>query len=164
MDGCSRPIPRPNEARTASRLLLVKAARRMRRDGWNAGRLWLYLNLYGKEWAQDHRLSAVHDDQAVLTALEALWQQARGALPRSTRVIQVGVTLSDLTRAGERQLDILLNDDEPRRKWESTTAAIDGLNSKYGRTLVSVGPWTSAGEFAGGKISYTRIPRAEDFW
>ena len=30
-----------------------------------------------------------------------------------------------------------------RRKWESTTAAIDGLNSRYGRTLVSVGPWTA---------------------
>ena len=79
--------------------------------------------------------------------------------------MQVGVTLSDLTRANERQLDILLNDDVPRRKWESTTAAIDGLNSKYGRTLVSVGPWTSPpGDYAGGKISYTRIPRAEDFW
>jgi DNA polymerase-4 len=153
------------QARAASRLLLVKAARRMRRDGWNAGRLGLYLNLYGKEWAQDLRLPAVHDDQAVLTALEALWKQARAALPRSARAMQVGVTLSDLTRAGERQLDILLNDDVPRRKWESTTAAIDGLNSKYGRTLVSVGPWVSPpGGYAGGKISYTRIPRAEDFW
>jgi DNA polymerase-4 len=89
---------------------------------------------------------------------------AHAALPRSFRAVQVGVTLSDITRANERQLDILLNDDVPRRKWESTTAAIDGLNRKYGRTLVSVGPWTSAGEFAGGKISYTRIPRAEDFW
>ena len=28
-----------------SRLLLVKAARRMRRDGWNAGRVWLSLEL-----------------------------------------------------------------------------------------------------------------------
>ena len=46
-------------------------------------------------------------------------------------------------RASERQLDILLNDDVPPRKWETTTAAIDGLNRKYGRTLVSVGPWAS---------------------
>ena len=59
------------------------------------------------------------------------------------------------TRAYERQLDILLNDDVPRRKWENTTAAIDGLNKKYGRTLVSVGPWDSSpGSHAGGKISY----------
>jgi hypothetical protein len=79
-------------------------------------------------------------------------------LHQSRRVFDV------LTRANERQLDILLNDDVPRRKWENTTAAIDGLNSKYGRTLISVGPWEPPGEFAGGKISYSRIPRAEDFW
>jgi DNA polymerase-4 len=168
MYGHGRVLPpdarAPAQARTASRFLLVKAARRMRRDGWNAGRLTLWLSLYGKEWGRDIRLPAVHDDQAVLVALEALWKSAHAALPRSFRVVQVGVTLSDITRANERQLDILLNDDVPRRKWESTTAAIDGLNRKYGRTLISVGPWTSAGEFAGGKISYTRIPRAEDFW
>ena len=45
------------------------------------------------------------------------------------------------------------------------TAAIDTLNRKHGRTLVSIGPWTPPpGGYAGGKISYTRIPRAEDFW
>lgn len=168
MYGHGRVLPPDNrsltQARAATRLLLVKAARRMRRDGWNAGRLTLWLALYGKEWSRELKLPAVHDDQAVLTALETLWGLARSALPRSSRAVQVGVTLSDLTRANERQLDILLNDDVPRRKWESTTAAIDGLNRKYGRTLVSVGPWTSAGEFAGGKISFTRIPRAEDFW
>jgi len=61
--------------------------------------------------------------------------------------------------------DILLDDDKARRRWESTTAAIDGLNRKHGRTLVSIGPWTPPpGGYAGGKISYTRIPRAEDFW
>jgi DNA polymerase-4 len=39
------------------------------------------------------------------------------------------------------------------------------MNRKHGRTLVSVGPWTPPpGGYAGGKISYTRIPRAEDFW
>jgi DNA polymerase-4 len=168
MYGHGRVLPPESRAalmaRNASRLLVVKAARRMRRDGWNAGRLTLYLALYGREWAHDVTLPAVHDDQAILSALDGLWRKALGALSRSFRVVQVGVTLSDITRANERQLDIFLNDDIPRRKWESTTAAIDNLNQRYGRTLVSVGPWTSAGEFAGGKISYTRIPRAEDFW
>jgi DNA polymerase-4 len=75
------------------------------------------------------------------------------------------VVLLDLTRANERQLDIFLNDDDKRRRCERATAAIDALNRKYGRTLVSVGPWVPPpGGYAGGKISYTRIPRAEDFW
>ena len=77
----------------------------------------------------------------------------------------MSVTLVDITRADERQLDILLNDDKERRKCEAVTDAIDKLNSKYGRTLVSIGPWMPPpGGYAGGKISYTRIPSAEDFW
>ena len=153
-------------AQAASRLLLVKAARRMRRDGWNAGRLWLWLEPMGE--ASVYRgawLPAVHDDQAVLAALENLWRDVRQKLPRRARILRLGVTLLDLTRASERQLDILLNDDQTRRRWEDTTAAIDRLNRKHGRTLVSIGPWTPPpGGYAGGKISYTRIPRAEDFW
>jgi DNA polymerase-4 len=101
----------------------------------------------------------------VLFPLEILLDEARARLPSSTRVIRLGVTLFDLTRASERQLDMLLDDDPIRRQWESITGAIDALNSKYGRTLVSVGPWVPPpGGYAGGKISYTRIPRAEDFW
>ena len=153
-------------AKAASRLLLVKAVRRMRRDGWNAGRASLRLELiregsrHGSAW-----LPAVHDDQAVLSALESMWTQLRGKLPHRARILRLGVTLFELTRASERQLDILLDDDKTRRKWEDTTAAIDKLNRKHGRTLVSIGPWTPPpGGYAGGKISYTRIPRAEDFW
>ncbi|MBI4274627.1 MAG: type VI secretion protein ImpB [Rhizobiales bacterium] len=153
-------------AKSASRLLLIKTARRMRRDGWNAGRVWLWLELMGDDSV--HRsawLPAVHDDQAVLTALEGLWANARGSLPRRARILRLGVTLLELTPAKERQLDILLNDDKKRRQCEKATAAMDALNRKYGRTLVSIGPWTPPpGGYAGGKISYTRIPRVEDFW
>jgi DNA polymerase IV len=153
-------------ARSASRLLLVKAARRMRRDGWNAGRVWLWLELIGENSVHCGAwLPAVHDDQAVLSALGRLWADARADLPRRARILRLGVTLLELTRADERQLDLLLDDDKTRRRWEDATAAIDKLNRKYGRTLVSVGPWAPPpGGYAGGKISYTRIPRAEDFW
>jgi len=170
MYGHGRVLP-PNHrtaehAKAASRLLLVKAGRRMRRDGWNAGRLWLWLELMGNNSV--HRsawLPAVHDDQAVLSAMERLWSDVRPSLPRRARIMRIGVTLLDLTRASERQLDILLDDDKHRRRCENATAAIDALNRKYGRTLVSVGPWTPPpGGYAGGKISYTRIPRPEDFW
>jgi DNA polymerase-4 len=152
-------------ARAAARLLLTKAARRMRRDGWNAGRLALWLDLRDGAWQRARWLPGVHDDQAVLSALETLWDEARARLPPHTRVPRLGVTLFDLTRASARQLDMLLDDDATRRRWESVTEAIDALNRKYGRTLVSVGPWMPPpGGYAGGKISYTRIPSAEDFW
>lgn len=154
-----------DHAHDASRLLLTKAARRMRRDGFNAGRLWLWLQIRESAWQRTAWLPAVSDDQAVLTALEGLWITARRDLPRSVRIIRIGVTLLDLTLAGERQLDLLLNDDPARKRWERVTQAIDDINRKHGRTLVSVGPWVPPpGRYAGGKISYTRIPRAEDFW
>lgn len=154
-----------DHARDASRLLLVKAARRMRRDGWNADGLWLWLQIRDGSWTRAAPLRAAQDDQAVLHALEGLWAMARAQLPRNERIIRLGVTLLDLTPANERQLDLLLDDDPLRRRWECATAAIDGLNRKHGRTLVSLGAWTPPpGGYAGGKISYTRIPSAEDFW
>lgn len=170
MYGHSRVLPPDHRltqhAKAASRLLLVKAARRLRRDGWSAGRLWLSLNLRDdRSYFRAAWLPAVQDDQAVLSALEKLWADLLKRLTRSARIISLGVTLSELTRTSERQLDILLNDDVERKKWERLTAAIDKLNAKHGRTLVSVGPWTPPpGGYAGGKISYTRIPRSEDFW
>lgn len=154
-----------NDAWNASRLLLVKAARRMRRDGWNAGRLWLWLSLRDLGLQESASLPAVRDDKAVLSALEGLWQSVKLRLPRGAQIIRLGVTLLDISRADERQLDVFLNDDAERQDWERLTSAIDGLNRKYGRTLVSLGPWVPPpGGYAGGKISYTRIPRAEDFW
>lgn len=154
------------DARSASRLLLVKASRRMRRDDRIAGRLALWLDLTRDgHWSGARRLPGVRDDQATLSVLEILWHEARDCLPSGVRIIRVGVTLSDLARAGDRQLDMLLDDDVIRRRWERATDAIDRINRKYGRTLVSIGPWVPPpGGYAGGKISYTRIPSAEDFW
>ena len=86
-------------------------------------------------------------------------------MAKQERIFRVHVALFDLTPDCERQLDFLLADDPVRRRWEAMSAAIDGINAKYGRTLASVGPWKPPpGGHAGGKISYTRIPRAEDFW
>ena len=170
MYGHGRVLPphhrTPEHAKAASRLLLVKAARRMRRDGWNAGRLWLWLEIMGEDsvsagiW-----LPAVHDDHAILAALECAWADVRPRLSRRVRIMRLGVTLLELTPASERQLDIFLADDKARQRCESVTRAIDQLNRKHGRTLVSIGPWVPPpGGYAGGKISYTRIPRVEDFW
>jgi DNA polymerase-4 len=148
-----------------SRLLLVKAARRMRRAGFYAGRIWLWLSMKEDRWFGQLPLPIVHDDYACLAGLDTLWRKARAALPARSRIIRIGVTLLELSPMSERQLDMLLNDDRERRKWEAVTTAIDHLNVKYGKTVLSIGPWTPPpGGNAGGKISYTRIPTAEDFW
>ena len=131
-------------ARQASRLLLVKAARRMRRDGYRAGGLWLWLSLRAGGWSAGAKLAEIWDDHAALMALEDLWREARAELSPRVSIIQLGVTLGDLTPAGVRQLDLLADDDRTRQRWEAVTAATDALNRKHGRTLVSVGPWVPA--------------------
>ena len=79
--------------------------------------------------------------------------------------MRVGVTLLDLSPANARQLDLLENDDEERRKCELLTNTMDGLNRKFGKRVVTLGAWTPPpGGYAGGKIAFNRIPAAEDFW
>ena len=161
----------PPESRTVAgayeicRLLATKAARRLRRGGYYCGGLWLWLSATGGEWSETHKLPIVHDDQAVLDGLRLAWSLFERAHPRDTKVFRVGVTLVDITRADARQLDFLLNDDRTRQRWESASNAIDNLNTRYGKTVLSLGMWRPpAGGHVGGKISYTRIPTAEDFW
>jgi DNA polymerase-4 len=152
-------------AQSCSRLLLTKAARRMRRDSFYAGKLGLWLDNRGGAWFGQREIPCVQDDQACLKALDALWQKARAELHRRTEIVRVGVTLSELSPSNRRQLDLLLNDDVERQKCELLTNTIDGLNRKFGKRVVTIGPWTPPpGGYAGGKIAYNRIPSAEDFW
>ncbi|WP_315918655.1 DNA polymerase thumb domain-containing protein [Mesorhizobium sp. SP-1A] len=158
----SRTLPAAYEI---CRLLLIKAARRLRRAGYYCNGLMLWLALRGGEWSDQLKLPIVNDDQAVLAGLARLWERVRRKHSNGTQVFRVGVTLCELSLADQRQLDMLINDDRTRQKWESVSTAIDGLNARYGRTVMSLGPWKPpAGGHVGGKISYTRIPTAEDFW
>ena len=62
-------------------------------------------------------------------------------------------------------MDCLLVSERERVKQEAITDAMDKLKSRDGRTLLSRGPCNPPkGGHVGGKISYTRIPDAEDFW
>lgn len=154
-----------DHAQDCSRLLVVKAARRMRRDGFYAGRLGLSLdNQYGA-WFSARELPCVRDDFACLKALDVLWDQARAELTAHTEIVRVSVMLSEMSPANQRQLDMFLDDDEERQRCELLTDVIDGLNRKFGKRVVTIGPWTPPpGGYAGGKIAYNRIPSAEDFW
>ena len=107
----------------------------------------------------------MHDDQACLAALKTIWDRLSLIAPPRHKVVRVGVTLAGISLADQRQLDMLLNDDVERRREERLSKAIDHLNRKYCKSLVTRGPWVPpAGGHLGAKISYTRIPKQEDFW
>lgn len=156
-----RTLPKAYEI---ARLLLVKAARRLRRAGYYCSGLWVWLSIKDGTWQRIRTMPMVRDDAAILDALRIIWTQASAALPKHTMIFRVGVTLTDITPSTERQMDLLLDDDRLRRRWEAVTNASDALNARFGKTIISVGPWEPpAGGHVGGKIAFTRIPSAEDF-
>ncbi|MEZ5916509.1 MAG: hypothetical protein R3C40_02900 [Parvularculaceae bacterium] len=139
---CCREWRRIDKARDCARLLLSKAARRMRRDRFYANRLWVWLDLREGGWFGQRDLPCVYDDHACLTALEAVLAKARRELPHRHEIVRVGVTLLDLTPANGRQLDMFVNDDRERQRWERITCSIDALNRKYGKRVLSIRLWT----------------------
>lgn len=160
----SRSVP---AAREIARLLLIKAARRLRRGNFYCKSMFLWLDL-GREtkgWGKQKSFPAANDDQALQAMFHSLWAEFRKTWSARVKIFRVNVTLCDLAPADCRQLDFLAEDDADRQRWERITGAIDSLNAKYGRTVASLGVWNPpAGGNVGGKISYTRIPSAEDFW
>jgi DNA polymerase-4 len=155
-----RTLPKAEEC---SRLLLTKASRRMRRGGFRAGCLSLWLSLRDDTWGRTIDLPAVLDDLAIQRALRTLWASARRDLPPRAKAFIVSATLGGLSSATMRQGDLLLDDDRERRRSEAITRTIDGLNAQFGKRVVTLGPWSDLA-LAGGKIAYNRIPSAEDFW
>jgi len=173
MYGHGRVLPPENRdfvsAKSIARILLVKAARRMRRDGYYASALYLSLAVRtGRKdarWGTTGDLPSVNDDQACLDGLEALWKQVHTQVPSYAKLVRVFVTFGKLSPSSERQLDMFVDDDPERVKWENVTKAVDGLNKRYGKSLVTLGAWKPPkGGHVGGKIAFTRIPSAEDFW
>ena len=141
----------------------------MRRDGWAAGKVIIWLDLMTRNgqggWVEAQDLPSVTDDKACLDALKLMWGRIHAKLPKNTRAIRVGVTLMNLTRATERQLDWIYDDDAERQRWEILTGIKDVLNRKYGKRVLEFGLFEEPpGGWAGAKISYTRIPSAEDFY
>ena len=169
MFGHARVLP-PDQrsldgARAITRLLLTKAARRVRRENYYCGSLMLWLRGFDRGWSDEMSLPQVNDDQAVLASLAVLWDRLTSSMPTSIKILRVGITLSDLTPATARQLDLLMADDAERTKWGAICDVTDNLNAKYGRTVASMGLWAPPeGGNVGGKISFTRIPSGEDFW
>lgn len=159
------------DAYLCSRILLIKAARRMRRDGYYARELNIWLNYrHGRKSSKSDRgighkvkIYTANDDQAVMSALGELWREIKIRLPSYVKIIRIGLFFGGLVPSGMRQLDLLHRDDDNRQGWERITAAMDGLNARYGRSVVTLGPWQQKyGKHLGTKIAFTRIPRAED--
>ncbi|UTW54601.1 hypothetical protein [Kordiimonas sp. SCSIO 12610] len=149
-----------------ARFLTTKAAWRLRRSGFLAKRYNLWLRLMDGRWAGEFPLDAINDNQAAIAALQALWFQARKDLPSSSEVKHLHVAFSSLVSMSEDdQYTMIAPDQERKKRWNNACAALDDLNRRYSKTIISMGPLTPPpGGYAGGKIAFSRVPDMEDFW
>lgn len=177
MIGHSRVLPAKWRGTDApygcARMLLTKAARRLRREGFYANTLSLSLKIRmrpgadPKRWSKTTALQSANDDRTCLKALDSVWQPLALHLRRipSVNIAHVMVSFSGLVPKEARQLDLWGQEDPDRKRWEQITQTIDRVNLAANRSLITVGPWTQPpGGNAGGKIAFTRVPQAEDFW
>jgi DNA polymerase-4 len=170
MFGHGRVLPHnwrtPERFEICARILVIKAARRMRREGFAARALALWFTDRDTAgWFGEERFAPVFDDHSILASLTKLFASARrtGA-PLGGRSLHV--VLHDLVPAAEvtRDLFDFAPEFAAKRRWERLSLVADALNKRYGRAVVNVGPWIEPpGGYAGAKIAFNRIPDDADF-
>ncbi len=170
MFGHSRILPRhwcsPGRMSACTRLLLVKAARRMRREGYAAQALSFSMRLRdGTTWQKAERFTAVRDDQFLLTVLHRLMHRAfkDGVMGEAK---SVAVVLSDIVAQGDRLNDLFATEAmiRNRDRWEKLAEVTDALSVRFGHSAVMLGVQRQPpGGYAGAKIAFGRIPDLADF-
>lgn len=168
----------PEAAGAVIRRLLLKAAFRLRDEGYYATRLEIGLRIEkGPRVGLGTRLPPVRDDLALLDALVALWNNALQET-RNRRCKKVSVTLHGLIPAnGLRQLELfgtrgnfvadpgqVQASERKQEHRERLSAAMEEINHQFGRDSITLGtmPGTARG-FTGAKVAFNRIPKMRDF-
>jgi len=147
------------------RRLLARAASRLRRAGFRAGGLSLYLRLAdGPSRDGALRLEPSADTFRFLRAYDELWRGVTGG-GRMIRPLHVGVTLFDIRTAAETP-DLFgwaeAANDNPKSL--RLSAALDRLNQRYGSETVAIGPRPQGlSRYMGAKIAFNRVPAMDDF-
>ena len=150
----------PEGARLVARRLLVKAAARLRREGFLTRSLHVGLRLEdGRHPAQEGQIRATQDTFFLLETLDRYWAR----LPRG-RMQAVNVVLGGLLPQGQETGDLFAAPQAGEEGQVRLCRAIDRLNLRYGQNTVRFGelpPHHVA--YTGAKIAFGRIPVAEDF-
>lgn len=169
MFGHSRVLPwnwrSPDRVRACARLLLVKAARRLRREKFLAQDLTVSIRLDDARWSRSKRFLPARDDHTFLLALDEMLcaALADGAFIRAKTIY---VMLSGLIPENERPQDLLSAPalSREQQKWEKLSDIADALSARYGQNAMSFGLYVQPpGGYAGAKIAFGRIPDPADF-
>lgn len=158
----------PDKALDCLRLLTVKAAHRLRREGYTAAALSVSFKVQirgtskGHRWSGDAQFAPCRDDHSFLTHMHKIYNRGiEQTQPWALR--HVSVMLHDIARPNERGRDLF--EDDTQRNWELLSDVMDKFNRKHGGAIIHLGTRPKIpGGYAGAKIAFGRIPDKEDFF
>jgi DNA polymerase-4 len=135
--------------------LTQKAAQRLRKAGYYAGRLAVDVKyLDGAHWHQDMRLVDTQDTMTFLHALEKLWSKR----PKNARtILKVGMALSDFVSERDHTGLLFASEDKSRALYST----LDKLNARFGRQAVYFASAHKARDRSGIAIAFNHIPDPE---
>jgi DNA polymerase-4 len=150
----------PEGARLVARRLLVKAAARLRREGFFARSLHVGLRLdNGDRPVAEGQIKATQDTFFLLQTLDRYWEKLAVHRPKS-----VNVVLGGLLPVGQETGDLFDPAPAPQPPRADLCRAIDALNQRFGQDTVRFGQLPPHRvPYTGAKIAFGRIPVAEDF-
>ncbi len=135
------------------RQLLVRAAQRLRDDGFYCRRLVVDVKWMGRDrdsWTDDRSFTETQDTGMLLHVLQDIWQQVPNLKP-----LRVGVALTGLAAAAAHQPDLFA-----KPKNAKLVQAIDAVNEKFGKGAVVYG---DAAPDQTSKIAFQRVPKVKEF-
>jgi len=153
------------QARMVARRLTAKCGSRLRRMGYKCG--GLYLSLRGApvgsgKAGQD--FAPTSDTFRLLEVVDELWE-ACVAQVNNERIKKVSVTCLHMTPAqGAPDLFGYTPQAQEDGRHMRLLAAMDGLNQRFGKDAITIGPRPKLHAFVGAKIAFNRVPEQPEFW
>ncbi len=157
------PVNRqPDNARLVARRLLIKAATRLRRSGYFASKLYLFIKCASKgKCSLARTITYTQDSFYLLVLLREMWAELAPQKP-----ITVSIMLSGFVDRYHFTADLFVERARPgaQTKREKLCKQVDILNHRYGQDTIIYGEkQAEIAPYTGAKIAFTRIPTPEEF-
>ena len=145
----------PEHAFAVLNRLTQKAAIRLRKAGFYAGRLVVDVKyLDGSHWHEEMRLVDTQDTKTFLHALDKLW----AGRPKNRRtILKVGMAYTDFVSEAQHTGSLFASEDKSKALY----AALDKLNARFGRQAVYFASAHNARDRSGIAIAFNHIPDPE---
>jgi DNA polymerase IV len=164
----SGELKHPIKAHLVARELLMKAALRLRREGFTTSAFGFQVKLVsGQRYNCESRFHATQDSLLLLQQLEKLWREII-TQSKIEKFAKLSLFLFDLNPIEERMGDLFTPTKElmggEKSKTELLWDKIDLINRKYGKNTLRLASQDKLNlAYLGAKIAFSRVPEKDDF-